>query len=504
MIKVPLSIRRKILIGYILFITVITIGAAFTYLNLKVIEEQVLFGNVTSDFFDTILEIRRFEKNYFLYRTTDEYKETLYFVNKSEQLLQENQKGFDKLLIDDSTRRIGRMLRRYKALLSNDFELNASVGSSERLKLETTIRKMGKEIVTVAKEMSQKEHQYIQKLLFTLHRALLVSIAFLFVFGAAVGLILFKTVSIPLKLLEKSMDKISSGKLQTVSIQSSDREIVSFREAFNKMLRELEMRQRQLVHSEKLASLGTLLSGVAHELNNPLSNISTSYQILNEELEEADTEYKRQLLSQIGEQTDRARDIVRSILDFSRLKDLDRKLLNLRDLIGETIFFIRSQIPTHVDIHVDVPDEIEIDADKQRIQQVFLNLIKNAIDAIADDGSVTITARSVAGESEPDCKNLEGVDNYHPTPEDTTKDYTVYIKIQDTGMGVPPEVITKIFDPFFTTKDVGKGSGLGLFVTHSIIEEHDGSIKAESKIGRGTSFLICLPQLQTPPKEDTE
>jgi len=494
MFKVPLSIRRKILIGYILFITVITVGAAFTYFNLKVIEEQVIFSNVTSEFFDTILEVRRFEKNYFLYRTSDDYKETLYFVNKAEQLLQENKKGFNRLVIDDSVMRLSKMLQKYKILMNNDFELNATEGPSKRYDLELSIRKAGKTIVTLAQKISQKEQKYIQKLLSSLHRALLVSIAFLFVFGAVVGYILFRTVSIPLKLLEKSMNKISSGKFKTVSIKSSDKEIASLREAFNKMLKELELRQRQLVQSEKLASLGTLLSGVAHELNNPLSNISTSYQILNEELEEADNDYKHQLLSQIGEQTDRARDIVRSILEFSRSKDLDKKILNLKDLIAETIFFIRSEIPARVDIHVDVPEKIQISADKQRIQQVFLNLIKNAIDAMPDQGIVKIIARSVYGDNEPDFEDLAAVENYYPSPEDKTDGHTVYIKIQDTGMGVEPDVISQIFDPFFTTKDVGKGSGLGLFVTHAIIEEHDGSIKAASIPGQGTSFLIRLPQ----------
>jgi signal transduction histidine kinase len=96
------------------------------------------------------------------------------------------------------------------------------------------------------------------------------------------------------------------------------------------------------------------------------------------------------------------------------------------------------------------------------------------------------------------------VENHYPSPESRTEGHTVYIKIQDSGIGVDPNVIDKIFDPFFTTKDVGKGSGLGLFVTHSIIEEHDGSITAESMIGHGTSFLIRLPQTQTASKEDIE
>ena len=129
----------------------------------------------------------------------------------------------------------------------------------------------------------------------------------------------------PLKSLEWTMKSIADGKFSTIAMDSSDQEIVSLADAFNKMIKELEMRQRNLVQSEKLASLGTLLSGVAHELNNPLSNISTSCQILSEEMDELDPEYRRELLSQIEDQADRAKNIVRSLLEFSRAKEFKRR-----------------------------------------------------------------------------------------------------------------------------------------------------------------------------------
>ena len=142
-----------------------------------------------------------------------------------------------------------------------------------------------------------------------------------------IGQILSRMVVKPLKMLEESMGVIAEGKFERVSIDSHDREILSLANAFNTMLKELELRQRHLVQSEKLASLGTLLSGVAHELNNPLSNISSSCQILTEEIEDTDIAYKKELLSQIDEQTDRARNIVRSLLEFSREKVFKKELL---------------------------------------------------------------------------------------------------------------------------------------------------------------------------------
>jgi signal transduction histidine kinase len=307
-----------------------------------------------------------------------------------------------------------------------------------------------------------------------------------------IGQILSRMVVRPLKMLEESMGVIAEGKFERVSIDSHDREILSLANAFNTMLKELELRQRHLVQSEKLASLGTLLSGVAHELNNPLSNISSSCQILTEEIEDTDIPYKKELLYQIDEQTDRARNIVRSLLEFSREKVFKKELIQLKELFEETIRFVKGQVPTNITIALNIPEEINIYADKQRMQQAFLNLIKNAIDSMGDTGDIHVEAArhdaidKIEGETE-----IFNYLKYHG--KCTLEEDTVDIIIIDSGPGIPQESLSKIFDPFFTTKDVGKGSGLGLFIVHEIIEEHDGCIAVDSKPDEGTTFLIRLP-----------
>ena len=301
------------------------------------------------------------------------------------------------------------------------------------------------------------------------------------------------------------MGVIAEGAFERISIDSKDREIVSLQNAFNKMLKELELHERHLIQSEKLASLGTLLSGVAHELNNPLSNISSSNQILMEEFREAlgkhpdgpcpmDPDFTQELISQINEQTDRARNIVRSLLDFSRDREFKKESLSLRNILNETIQFVKGQVPTRIDISLSIPEDITIFADKQRMQQAFLNLIKNAIDAISpDEGTITIKAVKRRAMDEVDKKETD-IDSYLKYWGKCTLDQdTVDIEIQDSGPGIPIEIMPKVFDPFFTTKDVGKGSGLGLFIVHEIIEEHDGCIAVDSHPGKGTRFLIRLP-----------
>jgi signal transduction histidine kinase len=227
-----------------------------------------------------------------------------------------------------------------------------------------------------------------------------------------------------------------------------------------------------------MASLGTLTSGVAHELNNPLNNISTSVQILLEELEDEDLAYKKELLVETEGQIQRARDIVRALLEFSQERFFKLKKVKFSELVGNTIKLIKGEIPTNVQLAVDVPVDIQGDMDPRRIEQVLINFILNAIQAMDKGGILSIRAWRD--------ENKAGF----------------CFEVSDTGIGIAPEDLGKIFDPFFTTKDVGKGSGLGLSVSHGIIEKHGGRIEVKSEIGKGTRFIVFLPspRLEAPSK----
>jgi signal transduction histidine kinase len=278
------------------------------------------------------------------------------------------------------------------------------------------------------------------------------------------------------KILEDHTKRISRGDFMLAPTSVKDEEIRSLLHAFNRMTRELRRHQRQLVQSEKLASLGTLLAGVAHELNNPLSNVSSSAQILAEDLDELEEDFKRELIGQVLEQSDRARDIVRTLLEFSRVSDFSWQELSLKVLVEKTITLLRGQIASDVKVNVDIPDELKITVDKQRMQQVFINLIKNGLDVIGPNGQIWISCREIVRK---DRGRRE-----------------IEILIEDNGPGIPAKIRDRIFDPFFTTKDVGHGSGLGLFIVHDIIEMHGGSIRVESNPGQGTTFILWLPDRQ--------
>jgi two-component system NtrC family sensor kinase len=506
------SIRQKITLGYYVIVALIIGLTMFTFLELRYVEKKMVFGEAISEFFDTTLEIRRFEKNFFLYEKRSDYDENVTYVSRAQDIIDRNVTGFTAVASPEQISTIQVKLKEYKDIMAQYAELNTQnadrkhAGNTFRkTMLEGKIRANGKDIITIAEEMSRTERRSLQALLNNSQRILISSIVLLSIAVIAVGQILSRMVVRPLKSLEESMGVIAEGKFERVAIDSKDREIVSLTKAFNKMLKELELHERHLIQSEKLASLGTLLSGVAHELNNPLSNISSSNQILMEEFREArerrpdapwpvDPDFSAELITQINDQTDRARNIVRSLLDFSRDREFKKERLSLKKLFEETIQFVKGQVPAGIEITLAVADNIMIMADKQRIQQAFLNLVKNAIDAItADEGTITIKAEKHRAIDDVEDEKI-GIYNYLKyRGKCTLEEDTVDIEIRDSGSGIPLDIIPKIFDPFFTTKDVGKGSGLGLFIVHEIIEEHDGCIAVDSEPGKGTSFLMRLP-----------
>jgi PAS domain S-box-containing protein len=233
----------------------------------------------------------------------------------------------------------------------------------------------------------------------------------------------------------------------------------------------LKKRSEQLIQARKLASLGVLTSGVAHEINNPLNNISTSIQIVLEELEEDNIEFKRNRLLEAEKEVERARDIVKSLLEFSRVKSLSFERVQFINLVEKAISFVKGELPPEIRINMNIPEDIEVNLDPNRIKQVLMNLILNSAQAMTEGSVITIKA-------------WEGM-------EDDAK--MLYFQVQDTGHGISKQDIDKIFDPFFTTKDVGIGTGLGLSISHSIIEQHEGRIYVESIPGEKTKFTVILP-----------
>jgi len=465
------SIQNKVKFAYYVCIGVIIVVALLKYYDLKTLNDKITFNLIISEFFDTTLEMRRYEKNYFLYKDDADYMENLRFTEMADGLIKRNKEGIRRLSPQTDISTLESDLVEYKSLMRKYYNQNTLRDPGDTSVIENRIREKGKKLVSFTEDISLKERKYILTLIATSKNVLVASVFVLIVAGYLIGQYLSKMVVRPLKQLEEGMQRIAEGKFDTLSTDySAESEIISLDNAFSRMIKELELRQVRLMsQSEKLVALGTMVSGVAHELNNPLSNISSSCQILTEEIEEADVAFKRELLQQIDSEVDRAKATVNCLLEFSRKRQFKSGPVLLSQIVNDTIRLVQGDIPTHVDITVDIPGEFWIVVDKQRVQQAILNIVKNAIDALQGDGTITISAgEDPAG----------GI---------------VEIKIADTGPGIDPENMARIFEPFFTTKDDGKGSGLGLFVTREIIAEHGGTIDVTSGVGEGTTFIIQLP-----------
>lgn len=469
------SLRRKITLGYLAIAALVAGLSLLSFLELRTIELRIAAGARIGEFFDTALEIRRFEKNYFLYRQASDLDENGAYIRKAQALLGSDLTVFESLTEPARIAKLATDIDRYSALM-------AEYGMTPNEALATQIRQTGKAVVDVAEELAHAERDALRTSL-DRHRHLMIgSVALVGLLVVLIGQWLTRRVGRPLKEMEGEMKAVADGRLRQLQLHSNDREIVSLSQAFNHVMLELDTRQGQLVRSEKLAALGTLLSGVAHELNNPLSNIATSCQILNEEMDHGNPEFRKELTGQIFDETWRARRIVRSLLDYARDREFTREALPLAALVEETLRLIRGRVPAEVAIGVAIPEDLTVCGDRQRLQQVLINVVGNAIEAVAGAGHVTVSARQA---SEP-CPSSALVFGQCSGP-------SIEIAICDDGNGIPAEVLPHIFDPFFTTKAVGHGLGLGLFIVFEIIEEHGGCIAVESEPGRGTTFLIRLP-----------
>jgi len=227
--------------------------------------------------------------------------------------------------------------------------------------------------------------------------------------------------------------------------------------------------QRSLMQQEKLASIGRLSAGVAHEINNPLTTVLTTVMLLQEELTPEEPLYQE--LDIIARETLRCRKIVSSLLDFAHQRPLKKEALAINPIVAESIALARKQadfkgIPITPFLTDGLPSAL---ADRNQLQQAFINLLINAIEATAPGGAIEVATRC-------DPRRIE-----------------IRIVISDSGCGMPKEVQEKIFDPFFTTKE--SGTGLGLAITHGIIEQHGGRIDVDSTPGQGTTFMIILPAI---------
>ena len=466
-----LNIRKKLIVIFSMILISMGLLGAISYFNFNQIESKFIIVESAYDLSNIILEIRRYEKNYFLYSREDDLQETKRFITNAKEELQQLKPN----IVDKEQQKVvaslNQAINAYESTLGRILPLlRDNEDSKDKVALVSDLRHKGQELVMLSQNLVDYERQLILKINKRLTNNFLLSAFLIILLFVFVIVFIIRKVVKPLKIIERTTKSIAEGEFKKVEIWQSNDEIQQIMIAFNKMVEELETRQDQLVQAQKLSSIGTLASGIAHQVNNPLNNISTSCQIMMEECEEISSELARKMMSNIESETFRARDIVRGLLEFSRNQEFIKTTNNLKEVVEKSVRLVSSQIPTGIEIIQQIPAGIELQLDRQRLQEVLINLLLNAVQAIAPDfGTISVIA-------------VEDKENKR-----------VELTVEDTGKGIRQEIRSRIFDPFFTTKDVGLGTGLGLYIVYGIVKRHHGTIEVDSLLSGGTKFTITLP-----------
>jgi two-component system NtrC family sensor kinase len=466
------SIRKKILLAFAIFLCLSALIWIRSYYSQYVLNQKIEIIDKKNELLNIVLEARRYEKNYFLSFDRSNIEEALAYALRAEESLRNILKRFKRYTLAKNLDQTLSELIAYKVSLNRLLTTHGKNGAVPAATADS-IQKRGRYLTSELEHIVADESLFIQNLIAQSKATHLVALVPIFLLSVLVAIFLVFNVDRPLKTIENAITKIASGDFHHIPEIKTGDEFESLVASLNNMIGELSKRNKQLVQAQKLASLGKLTSGVAHELNNPLNNISTSIQILIEEIEENDLAFRKQLLEGVEKEVDRGKDIVRSLLEFARERALTLQQINFKDLVDNALEQVHLQVPEGVRLSIEVPDDINAELAPERIERVVMNLVVNGIHAMPDGGDITITA-----ENEVDQAGFS-------------------FQVTDSGEGIPPEVIPKIFDPFFTTKEVGKGSGLGLSIIYGIIKQHDGRITVSSKVGKGTTFTCFLPYHQT-------
>ncbi|EPR44263.1 integral membrane sensor signal transduction histidine kinase [Desulfovibrio sp. X2] len=463
------SIKGQFLIVFALTFLSVSALTALNLWSLTTVKNRLLLGERYDDMVNDILEVRRFEKNFLLYGDPGNLEESGDYLRRIDAVVAELTPDIADVFGKEAMARFAASLAAYEETMTS----LAPAGSKSR----DEIRAQGKDLLDQAMHFLTYKRERIHE---TIVRTSLLPFAFLAVFIFLMILVI-KLVSQgllrPLAVIRLTTARVARGDFSPI-VYDAHRigEVAGLIEAFNRMAHELEANQEDLLQARKIAALGTFTAGIAHELNNPINNISLTAETLLEEHGETLDEDGRELAGDIVVQAERAGDIVRNLLDFSRTEKPAFMNLAPINVARSTANLVKNQVMlSGVTLSLDVPEDLpRVRGNMRNLQQVFMNLLLNAMQATPSGGAIDFSARDAG-------------------------DGHVRFDVRDTGQGIAAEVLEHIFEPFYTTKEVGRGTGLGLAVTYSIVKRHGGRIEVESEPGKGSTFKVYLPK--APPEE---
>ena len=466
-ISMSLRISMSMLLCFLLVVAVV-VASMFLVSKVGTLQE---FLDKVSTYALEVENARRYEKNYLLYGTG--LDDALTQVQAAHNQLRSMKASMVALTGPQVFERMEENLEQYGRLLEHLAALARQPGTdlqSERTEVERDLRRHGAQLIADAADLLERERLRLRTAIRTSWIVAASSLLFIMIAMALATYLLTHQVGDPLRRFVGYTERIADGDFSPILPARRYRDEFSrLAVAINRMLFRLKDREAQLARTSRMAAVGTLTAGIAHELNNPLNNISLNAEALHEGLVTYTDAQKLKMLGDIVSQVERASATVRNLLDFTRVEKPVLIPLSLEEVVREARRLVANEAEINrVEFRIDMPEDLpRVQGNPRDLQQVFLNLFLNAIQAMPKGGLLTVRGR--------------------------TTDGAVEVDVIDTGIGIPEENIGSVFDPFFTTKEVGSGSGLGLAVSYGIIEKHNGSITLHSKVGEGTTFIVRIP-----------
>ncbi len=517
-----MSLPKKIILSFLISSALIAALAIAGSIGFVEIRKEIRYLELSDSLRSKTLQLRRHEKNFLLYHEKEELNSVYDYIGQIRTIIRGNRhiRNADNLQVlnnkleeyagtftaivqldqhirnelDGLKERSGRSAL-YAPVVETTF-LESPLVNAELLKNVfglkpgarvitllidlnakiMTFRKEGQEILVLSKNLDSSARDKVEQVIGYTQKAFVIMFPLFLVVGLSALFVVSRSAVQQLKIIAGAIEKTGKGDFSSLSVPHEQDEVGRLIDAFNRMEhdlierdREIERKNEELLQTRKLASIGTLASGVAHELNNPLNNIYLSAQILSKEIgdQESCPGIVKETVSDIYTQTLRVKRIVSDLLEFSRQKPPDLVLLNLMDIINGIVQqMVASGEIGNVRYEGRAPAVVELKGDRFMIEQVFINLFANAVQAMNGMGELLFEVQEKGDET--------------------------ICRVSDTGPGIPPENIPRIFDPFYTTK--GRGTGLGLAIVYSIIEKHKGKITVESRVNKGTTFILTLPR----------
>jgi signal transduction histidine kinase len=511
------SLKKKILLSFLVGATIMAALSAFLYANFVEIRAETAFLELTDTVRSKSLQLRRHEKNYLLYAPDTAGVEAASIRSYLRELdvilsrvpepgrglaaslgplVEEYRQQFGRIetLLGDIAAESAALRARSPAYarvsglmeanfldrpladvayLRSDHDLAADhrliIGLRELDTLITALRKTGESILSASKELDRSAREKVDAAISRSQTALFVFYPVFLVTGFAAAALLAGSLVRRLRLLSALVEETGAGRFPAppagAPADGGD-EVDLLTRKFYVMEEQLQEHERELVQAKKLAAIGTLASGVAHELNNPLNNISTTAQRLLKKAGDDVAPLVKKGLDDIHGQTLRLKSIVGDLLEFARAREPHHAAVELGELVQSAWGSAAASRDTSaVRLRTKlVPPQIVLEADREQLERVFINLFVNAVDAMPAGGELVVRAE-------------EGDE--------------VTISVSDTGGGIPPDAVEKVFEPFFSSKE--RGTGLGLAIVFGIVQRHRGTIRVQSVVGSGTTFTLTLP-----------